>query len=224
MCRRSAAVAVNHGDSLRKLGFIHFVWTWKVQAAHIHWQFIEVYGDDVMSGQQVAKWCCAFAPCRDSVMNDNQSGHQSSYMTCQYCTCWGTYSGRCGTLRCMSADLGLCCGTVQHIVVDVFQYCKVCAIWVVCVMDDIKVARVMTFLTFLRCYAGLKQLTVLSLFGDETWIHHFMPTSQWSTLELRQPGLPIKRELWSNPICQQSAGHCLLGLVLLVDFLEHGHS
>jgi len=51
----------------------------------------------------------------------------------------------------MSSDLGLCCGTVQHIVVDVFQYCKVCAIWVVCIMDDIRVARVMTFLTFLQC-------------------------------------------------------------------------
>lgn len=35
-------------------GFIHFLWTRKVPAVHIHWQFIEVYGDDVMSGQQVA--------------------------------------------------------------------------------------------------------------------------------------------------------------------------
>jgi len=51
----------------------------------------------------------------------------------------------------MSSDLGLCCGTVQHIVVDVLQYCKVCAIWVVRVMGNIKVARVMTFLTFLQC-------------------------------------------------------------------------
>jgi len=50
----------------------------------------------------------------------------------------------------MSSDLGLCCGTVHHIVVDVFQYCKVCAIWVVCIMDDIRVAR-MTFLTFIQC-------------------------------------------------------------------------
>jgi hypothetical protein len=131
-------------------GFIHFLWTGKVQAAHILWQFIEVYSD-VMSGQQVAKGCCTFPSCRDSVMNDNWSGHQSSCMTCQYCTCWDTCLGRCGTLLCMSSDLGLCCGTVQHIVVDVFQYCKVCAIWVVCIMDDIKVARVMTFLIFLQC-------------------------------------------------------------------------
>jgi 23S rRNA C2498 (ribose-2'-O)-methylase RlmM len=62
----------------------------------------------------------------------------------------------------MLSDLGFC-GTVQHIVVDVFQYRKVCAIWLVCVMD-IKVARVMTFLTFLQCYAGVKQLTALSHF------------------------------------------------------------
>jgi len=57
----------------------------------------------------------------------------------------------------MSSDLGLCCGTVQHIVVD-----KVCAIWVVCLTDDIKLARVMTFLSFLQCYAGVKQFATLS--------------------------------------------------------------
>jgi hypothetical protein len=45
---------------------------------------------------------------------------------------------------------------VQCIVVDVFQYCKVCAIWVVCVTDDIKVVRMMNFLIFLQCHAGLK--------------------------------------------------------------------
>lgn len=45
-----------------------------VLAAKILQQFMEVYGTDVMSRQQVAKWCCMFLSGRDSVMEGNQSG------------------------------------------------------------------------------------------------------------------------------------------------------
>jgi len=45
-----------------------------VLAAKIHKQLMEVYGTDVMSRQQVAKWCCVFSSGRDSVMEGNQSG------------------------------------------------------------------------------------------------------------------------------------------------------
>jgi hypothetical protein len=42
---------------------------------------MEAYGDDVMSGQQVAKWCCTFASCKDIMMDNNGSGPQNSLMT-----------------------------------------------------------------------------------------------------------------------------------------------
>jgi hypothetical protein len=36
---------------------------------------------------------------------------------------------RCIALQCMAYGLGLFYGAARHIVVDVLQYCKVCASW-----------------------------------------------------------------------------------------------
>jgi len=43
-----------------------------VLAAKIYQQLMEMYGTDVISRQQVAKWCCMFPSGRDSVMESNQ--------------------------------------------------------------------------------------------------------------------------------------------------------
>jgi len=51
-----------------------FLWAWEVLAAKIHQQLMEMCGTDVMSRQQVAKWCCTFPSGRDSVMEGNKSG------------------------------------------------------------------------------------------------------------------------------------------------------
>jgi hypothetical protein len=51
-----------------------FLWAWEVLAAKIHQQLIEVYGTDVMSNQQVAKWCCSPSSGRDIVVEGNRSG------------------------------------------------------------------------------------------------------------------------------------------------------
>jgi hypothetical protein len=39
-----------------------------VLATHIPQQPLQVYGNDVMKGQQVAKWCHTFSSGRDNVM------------------------------------------------------------------------------------------------------------------------------------------------------------
>jgi len=73
-------VALPCGDSLRKLvsfgsprSYVLFMGM-GVLAAKIHQQLMEVYGTDVMSRQQVAKWCLTFAFGRDNAMDSNQSG------------------------------------------------------------------------------------------------------------------------------------------------------
>jgi hypothetical protein len=55
-------------------GILCFLWAWEVLAAKIHQQLIEVYGTDVMTRQQVAKWCCTFPSGRERAMESNQSG------------------------------------------------------------------------------------------------------------------------------------------------------
>lgn len=73
-------MALPCGDSLGKLvsfgsprSYVLFMGM-GVLAAKIHQQLMEVYSTDVMSRQQVAKWCFMFSIGRDSVMEGNQSG------------------------------------------------------------------------------------------------------------------------------------------------------
>jgi len=73
-------VALPCDDSLGKLvsfgsprSYVLFM-SMGVLAAKIHQHLMEVYSTDVMSRQQVAKWCCIFSSSRDSVMGGNQSG------------------------------------------------------------------------------------------------------------------------------------------------------
>jgi hypothetical protein len=79
MCRRNRAVAVQLGDPFGKLIWLgslrsYVLWALKVSAADIHQQCLEVEGNDVMSRQQVAKWCCRFASGKESVTDNNQNG------------------------------------------------------------------------------------------------------------------------------------------------------
>lgn len=54
-----------------------------MSAAEIHCQLAEVYGENVMSRQHLAKWCRLFKSNRDDVegRHAGSSGHQSSSVT-----------------------------------------------------------------------------------------------------------------------------------------------
>lgn len=90
-------------------------------AADIHRQHVEVYGNDMMSRQQVTKWCLTFAYGKDNATDNIVDDDRS-----RYCTCQGTRSNRemcnfeaCGTMcwqiaghcllglvRCVAVGLG----------------------------------------------------------------------------------------------------------------------
>jgi hypothetical protein len=51
-------------------------------AAEIHRQLISVYDEDVMNGQNVAKWCCEFKAGRTDVHDDKRCGRPSVVTDC----------------------------------------------------------------------------------------------------------------------------------------------
>ena len=68
------SVVIRHWSCLVVWGVTRVWLAQKMSAADIHWQHMEVYVNDLMSRQQVAKWCLTFAFGRDNAMDSNQSG------------------------------------------------------------------------------------------------------------------------------------------------------
>jgi hypothetical protein len=87
MRSRGTAAAVQRGDPLGKLvsleiqGVICFLWAQEVSVGDIYLQLVEVYGNAVMSRQQVANSCRTFASGRNNVTEDSRSGRRSSSTT-----------------------------------------------------------------------------------------------------------------------------------------------
>jgi histone-lysine N-methyltransferase SETMAR len=165
----------------------------KVLAADIHWQLMEVYSNDMMSRQQVARWCWTFASCKDSVTDDNRCGWQNC-STIEVSTANVKeliQMDRHVSLWHVASDLGLACSTVHHVVADVLQYCKVCVRWMPCSLTDgDKAARMMACISFLQHYTveGNNCLCWV-IAGDERGIHHFTHI-KWSTTEWKHAGSP----------------------------------
>jgi hypothetical protein len=59
-------------------GVVRFLWAQEVSVGDIHLRLVEVYGNAVMSRQQVANSCRAFASGRNNVMEDSRIGRRSS--------------------------------------------------------------------------------------------------------------------------------------------------
>ena len=75
----STNASVQHDDPLGKLVLLGILRSYmlsggRVSVADLHSQFMEVYGHDVMSRQQVAKWGHTFASGQDNVTHDKQNG------------------------------------------------------------------------------------------------------------------------------------------------------
>lgn len=211
---------------------IRFLWAKNVSAAEIHRQIVEVYGAEAMSRQHVAKWRRSFETGREDVENRNRgaSGRPSSTTTELNTVRVDEMiqNDRRVTVRAITAELGLSYGTVQRIVTDVLRYSKVCARWVPrALSEEQKATRMMCSLTFLQRYHADGQHFIDHIVtGDETWLHHFVPTTKRATMEWKHARSPTKKKFKVTP----SAGKVMASIfwdsrgVLLIDYLERGHT
>ncbi|GFT52750.1 histone-lysine N-methyltransferase SETMAR [Trichonephila clavipes] len=106
------------------------------------------------------------------------------------------------TLSEISSELALSYGSVQRVVSEVLQYSKVSGRWFLRTLsDEQKATRMMCCLTFLQryhsyyCEHSIDHIVI----GDETWIHHLVPTSRKATMEWKNPGSKRKRKFKVRP-------------------------
>ncbi|GFW01663.1 histone-lysine N-methyltransferase SETMAR [Trichonephila clavipes] len=65
---------LENSSRLEVRAVIQFLWANNVSASDINSQIEEVYGEEAMSIQHVAKWCQSFQSGRQDIENHNMSG------------------------------------------------------------------------------------------------------------------------------------------------------
>ncbi|XP_035215355.1 uncharacterized protein LOC118188937 [Stegodyphus dumicola] len=105
------------------------------------------------------------------------------------------------TVREIASELDLSYGNVQRIVTDELRYSKVCARWVPRALSaELKATRMMCSLTFLQRYHSDGQHFIDRIVtGNETWLHHFTPTSKRATMEWKHAGSPTWKKFKVTP-------------------------
>ncbi|GIX93649.1 histone-lysine N-methyltransferase SETMAR [Caerostris darwini] len=180
---------------------IRFLWTRIVSASDIHSQIVEVYSEEAMSRQHVAKWCRSFQSGRQDVENRTMA-----------------VSGRASSSKTEN-------NTAQ--VEEMIQNDRrVCARWVPrALSDEHKATRMMCSHTFLQRYhSDGRHFIDHIVTGDKTWLHHFVPTSK--KVEWKHPGSPATKKFKVTP----SAGKVMATIfwdscgVIPLDYLERGQT
>lgn len=110
---------------------IRFLNAKNLSAAEIHRQLVDVYGEDVMTRQSVAKWCVHFRAGRVIMEDSERRGRPTTANTANNRTLVekAIRSNSRITVRELHQDLNLSHGTVIKIIREL-GFHKVCAEWV----------------------------------------------------------------------------------------------
>jgi hypothetical protein len=131
---------------------INFLHARHVSAAQINCQLVEVYEEEVMSHQSVAKWCSDFKSGRVGITDNERSSRPTAASTPENKANVeaAILGNRRVTLSELEHDLGLLHGTIVRIVQEL-GFRKVCARWVLrALSEDHKAQRMVRALSFLQ--------------------------------------------------------------------------
>ncbi|GFU66556.1 hypothetical protein TNCV_4357121 [Trichonephila clavipes] len=77
---------LGNSSCLKVQVMIRFLWAKNKSASDMHSQIGEVYGEEAMNRQHVAKWCHYFPSCRQDVENSNRVGNGRQVLQCEKST------------------------------------------------------------------------------------------------------------------------------------------
>lgn len=199
---------------------VQFLWAKNIAAVEIHQQLIRVCGNNVMSRQHMVKWRCSFQSDRNDVCNQHHknSGCPSSSTTeidaahadeVIQAYHWITFAPNCVWV-----------GIIQHLVVNILQYSKMCARWVPHALSvDHKPTQMVACLTFLQCFAKTGRTDYIVM-GQR-----ISTTSFPAARELPQNGNMVPHyqkgnSQWHHLL--EKSWHLFAGMIL-VDFIQCSH-
>lgn len=133
---------------------------------------------------------------------------------------------RCRSIRSLAKEFDVSIGTIQKVVRKKLQYRKVCSQWVPRMLTDHqKEERMGWCLNHLLRYRVEGDAFLFRIVaGDESWCHHFEPSSKRESMQWKHAGSPKAKKFK----LQVSAGKVMLSAffdhegLLLADFKEPG--
>lgn len=225
---------IRSASSCEVRSVIRFLSAKNVTASEIHRQICEVYGAGVMSVQMVRQWRREFIGGREEVHDRPREGRPKDSLTSDAIA---------GVRALLNDDILLTirqmeqsmrhemCNpvsrmTIDRIVKEELHFRKVCARWVPRELTtDHKNNRMAAAIEFLTRYQEEGEAMLDRIItGDETWVHHFTPSTKKQTMVWKTVDEPTPKKFKTVP----SAGKVMCTVfwnakgVILQEYLEPG--
>ncbi|KFM73297.1 hypothetical protein X975_07259, partial [Stegodyphus mimosarum] len=117
---------------LEMRAIIRFLWAKSCNCTEIYGQLHEVYGENAMSRQAIAKWCNMFENGRTDIDDAKREGRPPTATNSEIAACVNEciLANRRITINKISNELDISHGSVDKIIADHLEFRKVCAQWV----------------------------------------------------------------------------------------------
>lgn len=199
------------------------------QPAEVFRRMKDVYGDACVSKTTVVDWARMFRKGREQTTDYPRPGqaHVVATEDTREKVNAAIAADRRINIQSIANGLNMSYGTAHKIVKDL-GYHKVCAQWIPRVLtEDQKLERMGCAIEHLSRYHLEGNDFLLRIVAeDETWCHHFEPSSKASSMQWKHPSSPRPKKFKTQP----SAGKVMVSVFfdchgpLLLDFKEPGQS
>lgn len=196
----------------------------------IHTKMEAVLGEDALSYSTVKRWAALFKQGRESVEDDPRCGGPSTAVNDETVAVVEdlVMENRRVSVGWLAAQVGISRGSIGTILHDHLALSKVSARWVPRMLTpEQKATRVATSTHVLDLMSSnMDDFLARIVTQDETWVPHFDPETKEESKQWKHPDSPPPRKFK----VVKSAGKVMVTVfwdaqgVLLVDFLEQGHT
>lgn len=198
------------------------------QAVDIHRRMKAAYGDKCLSRTRVMEWVRMFKDGRELTADLARPGQAHIVATEEAIAVLdkAVLTDRRRSIRSLAEEFHMSIGTAHMVVRKKLNYRKVCSQWVPRMLTDHhKEERMGWSLNHLMRYRAEGDAFLLSIVaGDESWCHHYEPSSKIDSMQWKHPGSPKPKKFKT----QVSAGKVMVTAffdhegLLLADFKEPG--
>jgi [histone H3]-lysine36 N-dimethyltransferase SETMAR len=217
-------------SNLEHRAVIKFLTLEGVEYTEIHNRLKNIYKDSAPHRTTVCRWANEFKRGRQSIEDDPRTGRPATAQNEETIDKVQNIvmEDRRIAIEQLADILKISSGSVHTILHDQLRLSKVSARWVPRMLTDVhKQARLNICQQLLdRCADDEDGFFDRIVTGDETWVHYFDPETKRASMEWKHPESPPPRKFK----VKSSAGKLLLSVfwdargVLLIDFLEQGHT
>lgn len=201
-----------------------------LSANDIHMDMLQVLGDTAPSYSTVTYWLREFERGRSSTADEARSGRPSTSTTETNIDNVNrlVLKDRRYNVRFIAQEVGLPKSTVHEILKQSLGLSKVCQRWVPRILTtDQKELRVQHSRQLLALYErDPKNFLSRFVTVDETWVHHFHPTTKQESKVWTSVGTPggVKARVESSSAKVMATVFWDAQGVILLDFLQRGHT